>query len=128
LHTRILASKHTEADFIYASKNPEEKLEQLRRSSLLEFEHLKSPEHPTAPLRALPEHSVDHGASGAPLTTDGAAAAPVVDSAAKEKPAATEKPVFTVPDFGSDGAAEKTEDVLSPKEPTERVLSPTQEQ
>ncbi|KAJ4361002.1 glycogenin glucosyltransferase [Didymosphaeria variabile] len=41
--------------------NPEEKLEQLRRSSLIEFEHLKSPNHPKAPLRKLPEHSVDLG-------------------------------------------------------------------
>jgi glycogenin glucosyltransferase len=44
-------------------KNPEEKLEQLRRSSLIEFEHLKSPNHPKAPLRKLPEHSVDMGPS-----------------------------------------------------------------
>ncbi|KAF2450049.1 glycosyltransferase family 8 protein [Karstenula rhodostoma CBS 690.94] len=41
--------------------NPGEKLEQLRRSSLVEFEHLKSPNHPQAPLRTLPEHSVDLG-------------------------------------------------------------------
>jgi glycogenin glucosyltransferase len=30
----------------------------LRRSSLIEFEHLKKDEHPNPPLRALPEHSV----------------------------------------------------------------------
>ncbi|KAF1924584.1 glycosyltransferase family 8 protein [Didymella exigua CBS 183.55] len=44
--------------------NPEAKLEQLRRSSVVEFEHLKKDEHPEAPLRALPEHSVlgdEHG-------------------------------------------------------------------
>ncbi|XPS81224.1 Glycogenin glucosyltransferase [Ascochyta lentis] len=44
--------------------NPEAKLEQLRRSSLVEFEHLKKDEHPDPPLRALPEHSVlgdEHG-------------------------------------------------------------------
>jgi glycogenin glucosyltransferase len=39
-------------------KNPEEKLDQLRRSSVIEFEHLKKDEHPNPPLRALPEHSV----------------------------------------------------------------------
>jgi glycogenin glucosyltransferase len=39
-------------------KNPEEKLDQLRRSSLIEFEHLKKDEHPNPPMRALPEHSV----------------------------------------------------------------------
>lgn len=39
-------------------KDPEERLEQLRRSSLLEFEHLKSPEHPEPPRRKLPAHSV----------------------------------------------------------------------
>ncbi|CAO2653327.1 Nn.00g027380.m01.CDS01 [Neocucurbitaria sp. VM-36] len=39
-------------------KNPNEKLDQLRRSSLIEFEHLKKDPHPDPPLRALPEHSV----------------------------------------------------------------------
>ncbi|KAF1935641.1 nucleotide-diphospho-sugar transferase [Clathrospora elynae] len=38
--------------------NPNEKLDQLRRSSLIEFEHLTKDEHPNPPLRALPEHSV----------------------------------------------------------------------
>jgi glycogenin glucosyltransferase len=45
-------------------KNPEVKLEELRRSSVVEFEHLKKDEHPEPPLRALPEHSVlgdEHG-------------------------------------------------------------------
>ncbi|KAJ4399647.1 glycogenin glucosyltransferase [Didymella pomorum] len=44
--------------------NPEVKLEELRRSSVVEFEHLKKDEHPEPPLRALPEHSVlgdEHG-------------------------------------------------------------------
>lgn len=44
-----------------ADWDPEEKLEQLRRSSLLEFEHLtqseKKKQH-SPPLRELPEHSV----------------------------------------------------------------------
>ena len=46
------------------SKNPGAKLEQLRRSSLVEIEHLRKDEHPDPPLRALPEHSVlgdEHG-------------------------------------------------------------------
>ncbi|KAL6709357.1 glycogenin glucosyltransferase [Coniothyrium glycines] len=38
--------------------NPTEKLDQLRRSSLVEFEHLTKDEHPNPPLRSLPEHSV----------------------------------------------------------------------
>lgn len=37
--------------------NPLEKLDELRRSSVIEFEHLKKDEHPDPPLRALPEHS-----------------------------------------------------------------------
>ncbi|CAA9958885.1 Glycosyltransferase family 8 protein [Pyrenophora teres f. maculata] len=56
--------------------NPEERLDQLRRSSLMEFEHLKKDEHPDPPLRALPEHSIagekEAGASHAPLGSDGA--------------------------------------------------------
>jgi glycogenin glucosyltransferase len=38
-------------------QNPEEKLDQLRRSSVIEFEHLRKDEHPNPPLRALPEYS-----------------------------------------------------------------------
>jgi hypothetical protein len=58
------------ADF--GAKNPDAKLEQLRRSSLVEIEHLKNDEHPNPPLRALPEHSVmtdeDSSTSRAPLS------------------------------------------------------------
>jgi glycogenin glucosyltransferase len=39
-------------------QNPNAKLEQLRRSSLIEIEHLTKDPHPDPPLRALPEHSV----------------------------------------------------------------------
>lgn len=39
-------------------KNPNAKLEQLRRTSLVEIEHLTKDPHPDPPLRALPEHSV----------------------------------------------------------------------
>jgi glycogenin glucosyltransferase len=39
-------------------KNPDARLEQLRRSSLVEIEHLTKDPHPDPPLRTLPEHSV----------------------------------------------------------------------
>lgn len=39
-------------------KNPEARLEQLRRSSLVEIEHMTKDPHPDPPLRALPEHSI----------------------------------------------------------------------
>ncbi|OCL13862.1 glycosyltransferase family 8 protein [Glonium stellatum] len=55
-----LAAEHG-LDLQSESDDPEEKLEQLRRSSLLEFEHLtqseKKKQH-SPPLRELPEHSV----------------------------------------------------------------------
>jgi glycogenin glucosyltransferase len=89
-------------------KNPEEKLEQLRRASLAEFEHLKEPVHPVPPLRALPEHSVptpEPPSDEAPLGLDGAT---------DEKPTTTDKPLFMDPDFGRDGISVKTEEVLSP--------------
>lgn len=76
----------------------------------------------------MPEHSVDLGTPGSPLGTGGTADVSAVDSASKEKPVATEKPIFTVPDFGADSATGTTEDVLSPKEQTEKVLNPKQEQ
>lgn len=50
-----------------------EKLDQLRRSSVIEFEHLKKDEHPNPPLRALPEHSVlDEKSLEGPASLDGA--------------------------------------------------------
>jgi len=53
--------------------NPEEKLDQLRRSSLIEFEHLKKDEHPNPPMRALPEHSVvEKKEAGTSFGLDGA--------------------------------------------------------
>jgi glycogenin glucosyltransferase len=92
-------------------KNPEEQLDQLRRSSVLEFEHLKSPEHPTAPLRDLPEHSVD-SAELHHLSLDGTADANKTNGA--------EKPLFKEPDFGAEKEMETrigaAEDVLSPTE------------
>jgi glycogenin glucosyltransferase len=54
-------------------KNPEEKLDELRRSSLIEFEHLKKDEHPNPPMRALPEHSVaEEKETGTSFGLDGA--------------------------------------------------------
>jgi glycogenin glucosyltransferase len=52
-------------------QNPDERLDQLRRSSLIEFEHLKKDEHPNPPLRALPEHSI-LGENEASTGSDGA--------------------------------------------------------
>ena len=48
-------------------KNPEEKLEELRRSSLVEFEHLKAAETAIKKIssRDMPEHAVvPHGSDG----------------------------------------------------------------
>jgi glycogenin glucosyltransferase len=118
-------------------KNPEEKLDELRRSSLIEFEHLKQPNHPMAPLRELPEHSVavpetavhhnvafspDDGVGG----HDGATNTKGTDSTLVEQTAANPpsgKPLLKEPDFGADGASDKTAEILPPKED---VLSPTQ--
>ena len=115
------------ADLSCKSKNPEEKLEELRRLSLLEFEHLKSPEHPTPPLRELPAHSVPkretsghHTGAGSPrrsVKTDGAKDGEGV--AEEEK----EAPIFRELQFGGDGSADgeggsglEKDDLLSPTE------------
>jgi glycogenin glucosyltransferase len=60
------------ADF-ECEQNPDARLEQLRRSSLVEIEHLTKDPHPDPPLRALPEHSVleDEGTSVAHLALSG---------------------------------------------------------
>ncbi|KAF2729183.1 nucleotide-diphospho-sugar transferase [Polyplosphaeria fusca] len=111
-----------------AEWNPEEKLDKLRRSSLLEFEHLKSPVHPQVPLRELPEHSTEHAESAQhhhfPNSGDGTTDAPSKDFAAQDN---SGTPVFQEPDFGS-GSANGVEgaDLLSPT--AEDVLSPTQQQ
>lgn len=113
-------------------KNPEEKLDELRRSSLIEIEHLKQPNHPMAPLRELPEHSVgppviaaDHYAK---TSQDDR-----VDSSMKTQDLSSSektinnppsgKPLFKEPDFGSDGSSDTKVDDLPPRE---EVLSPTQ--
>ncbi|KAJ4304817.1 glycogenin glucosyltransferase [Kalmusia sp. IMI 367209] len=123
--------------------NPEEKLEQLRRSSLLEFEHLKSPNHPKAPLRQLPEHSVGLRPSSINLSKGKTPALPddehaphepdqppgyytLVDDKNTEASTANtpaDKPLFKAPDFGSDGTNDnKLEEIPS----HEQALSPTQ--
>jgi glycogenin len=117
--------KHTEADFTLRIKNPSEKLEQLRRSSLLEFEHLKEPVHPEPPLRELPEHSVPNEEGIAiPLSgqhdLDGTTDAKTVEATT------TDKPLFNEPNFGGESASTKTENVLSPTAEVEKVLSPTE--
>ncbi|KAH7136072.1 nucleotide-diphospho-sugar transferase [Dendryphion nanum] len=101
-----------------AEWNPEEKLDQLRRSSVLEFEHLKAPVHVQAPLRELPEHSVPAEAKSSHVTGgDGATDEQSKDSTTMEKPTKKETPLFTEPNFGQDGAAEsKAEEILSPTE------------
>jgi glycogenin len=99
-------------------------LEQLRRSSVLEFQHLKAPDHPVPPLRELPEHSVPkpstrlphHVGPGSPLAVPDAAR----ESGHVSVP--NERPVFAEVEYDGDAAAEdggvgvstKAEDVLSP--------------
>ncbi|KAF2742753.1 glycosyltransferase family 8 protein [Sporormia fimetaria CBS 119925] len=94
--------------------NPNEKLEQLRRTSLLEFEHLKSPNHPVPPLRALPQHSVpspkESGKEQAPAAVDGTSE--TTDST--KTTTASAKPVFTEPNFDNGATTRKTEEIFSP--------------
>ena len=52
-------------------KNPEAKLDELRRSSVVEFEHLKKDPHPDPPLRPLPEHSIPGDEHGEKLEVGG---------------------------------------------------------
>jgi hypothetical protein len=52
-------------------KNPEAKLDELRRSSVVEFEHLKKDPHPDPPLRPLPEHSIPGDEHGEELEVGG---------------------------------------------------------
>jgi glycogenin len=107
----------TDADFNLGIKKPEEKLEQLRRTSVLEFEHLKSPDHPQPPLRALPAHSVPTGETTSPLKNTDTATDKSTATDTTAKAAANDKPVFKELDFGGDGAtAGAKEDVLSPTE------------
>jgi hypothetical protein len=120
-------------------KNPEEKLDELRRSSLIEIEHLKQPNHPMAPLRELPEHSVAPPGSavhhnlktspddsvglpdGAPNTKSSNTTLP---GNAAENPSSS-KPLFKELDFGTDGASDKTQETQDTPS-GEDVLSPTQ--
>lgn len=120
-------------------KNPEEKLDELRRSSLIEFEHLKKDEHPDPPKRALPEHSIETKTESADASEDVAKASalddtkdsiktqPLSDISSKDFAADSELPggeqvqagatTFTVPVFDDDSPSVEAEDA---------VLSPTQ--
>ena len=123
-------------------KNPEEKLDELRRSSLIEFEHLKKDEHPDPPLRALPEHSIETKTDSGEATEGSAKASelggtkdstePQVvphisskDFAASDQPSGGEQvqagaTMFTVPVFDDDSPSLKAEgEVLSPTQTNE---------
>lgn len=123
-------------------KNPEEKLDELRRSSLIEFEHLKKDEHPDPPKRALPEHSVDTKAESTDASEGTAKASGLDDTTASTKPqalpaisskdfAASREPsggeqvqagatTFTVPVFDDDSPSAEAEGaILSPTQTTE---------
>lgn len=131
-------------------KNPNAKLEELRRSSLIEFEHLTKDPHPDPPLRALPEHSILEDEPPAPAGLSGGASPHGLDGATNhssisqphavtgssrvdfaqsmgantttgEQQVQSGKMTFKLPDFGQDtGAASAQEDVLSPTQPQEK--------
>jgi len=110
-------------------KDPVERLEALRRSSLIEFEHLKQPNHPIPPLRELPEHSVPLPETAVhhhlAMSPAGSPSVVSVDATPAEKPvekASPAKPLFKEPNFGADGADDEAEN----GPPSEDVLSPTQ--
>ncbi|EKG17362.1 Glycosyl transferase family 8 [Macrophomina phaseolina MS6] len=133
-----------------AEWNPEERLETLRRSSLLELEHLRQAASASnAPQRDLPEHSVPrphHDAQHHSLPITGGASPQGSGETAQDKgvekvgqsqqvltDTKTEvagsdgektKPVFSKPDFGAApaGEAASTEE----KKLKEDVLSPTE--
>ncbi|KAH4258411.1 hypothetical protein HBI70_231530 [Parastagonospora nodorum] len=66
--------------------NPEARLEQLRRSSLVEIEHMTKDPHPDPPLRALPEHSIldDEPATQHPSGLSGVASPHGLDGTANQ--------------------------------------------
>ncbi|KAF9636816.1 Glycosyl transferase family 8 [Lasiodiplodia theobromae] len=138
-----------------AEWNPEERLETLRRSSLLELEHLRRASASNAPKRELPEHSVprphhdaqhhslpssgsgsprgldktrkDNGAGGVSQAQETATAA---STAPKPEVASatteTAKALFSEPDFGDPPAAEEAETSEKKAEVKEAILSPTE--
>jgi glycogenin glucosyltransferase len=85
-------------------QNPEEKLDQLRRSSLIEFEHLKKDEHPNPPLRALPEHSVVDS-SDAPMSGGSSAPGLMGLDGANDQPVPGSSPNIAGKDFVSNDTA-----------------------
>jgi glycogenin glucosyltransferase len=116
-----LQSRHIEADFILCIKNPEAKLEELQRLSILELEHLKSEEPPQPPLRELPRHSIptpDKALDGTPpYGTDGSSD---VKPKPQEKSATASKPLFKEPDFEGAATTVTEEEILSPTQTQER--------
>jgi glycogenin glucosyltransferase len=115
-----ISRRHANANALL--KDPTEQLEQLRRSSAIEFEHLKSPVHVHPPLRELPETSLEggelHEQSSVAETNLGG-----LDGAQDDKTAGTDnkavttvKPVFKAPDFGVESTVVKAEEILSPTE------------
>jgi pyruvate/2-oxoglutarate dehydrogenase complex dihydrolipoamide acyltransferase (E2) component len=123
------------ADF--GAKNPDAKLEQLRRSSLIEIEHLKNDDHPNPPLRALPEHSVmtdedpsisraplsegasPHGLDGSSEQTDKPSSAPKVSN----EPSGSDAPTPPTAPEQSSEVASKTETHTSPELSNEHPTS-----
>ncbi|KAF2477057.1 nucleotide-diphospho-sugar transferase [Lindgomyces ingoldianus] len=122
-----------------AEWNPEERLDQLRRSSVLEFEHLKAPVHSQPPLRELPEHSIPKretsvhhhvplSGGSSPHELDQLTQGGSKTDVKSPEPASTEKsattPIFKEPDFGADGGSDETAGLFTGKK--EDVLSPTE--
>ncbi|KAL5407805.1 hypothetical protein PMIN04_011612 [Paraphaeosphaeria minitans] len=98
--------------------NPEEKLGQLRRSSLIEFEHLKSPNHPKAPLRKLPEHSVDLGPPSNPYQAKASDSSPVRSGEPESMGGIEAK------DFAGSGNGQEDKRDESPKDSTNPPIAP----
>ncbi|KAL5116434.1 glycogenin glucosyltransferase [Pleosporales sp. CAS-2024a] len=129
--------------------NPTAKLEELRRSSLVEFEHLTKDPHPDPPLRALPEHSVLEDEPTPPAGLSGGASPHGLDvllnqtsisqlqtvtsassisfaqsmeiQSTSEEHIQSSSTTFKLPNFGQDGAGDvPRENVLSPTEAKEQ--------
>lgn len=112
-----------------------ERLDQLRRSSLLEFEHLVKDEHPNPPLRALPEHSIPtEGEKDVTQTSlvgrkssqssDMMAASPLpITSGIAQRDFATETPGSSLPgsssqDFASGASSASAQPLPNPVQPS----------
>ncbi|OJD36309.1 glycosyltransferase family 8 protein [Diplodia corticola] len=136
-----------------AEWNPEERLETLRRSSLLELEHLRRASASNAPSRELPAHSVPRPHNDAQHhSLLGRASPQAQDKASKDNgqgqasqahetktetatalkaedvksTAETTKPVFSEPDFGNPPAVEDAESSGKKADVKADILSPTE--